>query len=86
MTDELVINLHRISRDQHRAWPIRLRGGAVDLSAVPPKLRPFLQKFRCGPYLGIEDGEPWLRALPVHLRGSYLWASPAPTDSLRKVS
>jgi len=43
----------------------------------------FLRRFRCradGATLSYEDGEPWMRALPDNLRGTYLWAEAKPLE------
>ena len=54
--------------------------GSVVIEA-DPTMAEFLRRYGCVrpgrpdlPLLSIADGEPWLRALPFNLRGTYLWA------------
>jgi hypothetical protein len=58
---------------------LRMEGDRVEFSEdFEPSLGRWLPPFKCrdrsGTWLTIEDGEPWLQALPANLHGDYLWA------------
>jgi hypothetical protein len=75
-------------RDNRRAKLGTLRlaeDGSVRLDpGFDPSTARFIRRYRCrdrsGKWLTIQDGEPWLRALPANLHGTILWAEETATE------
>ena len=69
---------------QVKVGQLMIRDGAVVMIGVKPALAQFLHQFRCpipgdpSTIVGIEDGEPWLKALPASFSNPYTRAAEVP--------